>query len=131
MKLNWRGAQVLEQVERSVGDALGDIGLECEKAAKANLYPGHGYDTGSMQRGVHCAKPGHNWEALHQYPDGPELGGVHVRGEKGWDGLLHIECGTPQLYSLIVHIKWYPFMFVGLRAATAAVPSIVAKYRLR
>lgn len=50
--LVWKGPQVLEELTSRVSRALDQIDLQIEASAKAELYPGHGKITGTLQRSI-------------------------------------------------------------------------------
>lgn len=97
-KLVWRGAEVLRQAETLMGEALGSVALEIESEAKRELYPGHGVDTGTLQRSIHVATPGYNWAGDNVKPSerSPERGGRRVNG-------LVLIVGSGMDYALAVH----------------------------
>jgi hypothetical protein len=108
---------------------MGEIGLTVEQESKRELYPEHGVDTRSMQKSIHTAKPGHHWGSEHDYPRGPERGGVYTPGVlKG--STLRLSVGSPQDYSLIVHSvrQRYYFIMNGLAKTLPLVAGIVRKH---
>lgn len=52
MTVHWKGKQVAERRARILIDALTEIDLRIEAEAKAELYPGHGKLTGTLQRSI-------------------------------------------------------------------------------
>ena len=128
MKLTWRGKQVTEELYRDIAKAVGEIGLEVERGAKMELYPGHGYDTGSLKRSVHTAHPRHSFKGEHSYPRGPERGGNLVIGQIGLDGVPAIAVGTGQNYAQYVHPQ-FQFFGAGLQRARIMARSILRRYR--
>lgn len=128
MRLVWRGKQLTEYIVADMRMAVGEIGLAIEQGAKGDLYPLHGYDTGSLKRSIHTAKPGHSFKGEHRYPDGPERGGRLVPGELGTDGNPQIAVGTGQDYAHYVHWR-FPFFEAGLLRAKIMLPSILRRYR--
>lgn len=129
-RFNWRGEDVQKQVKEAMAQALGEIGLEVEKGAKGHLWPGHGVDTRSLQGSIHTAEPGYNWKGDHRYPDGPERGGKLVPAQKGLDGNLHLEVGSGQKYAIWVLLKYYAYLWVGLRRGVQMASRIIRKHRI-
>lgn len=121
----WHGPQISRKVVRRAKRAMADIALAGEKGAKAHLYPGHGYDTGSLKRSIHVAKPGYNWESDHSYPNGPERGGQRVM--PGED--MELTIGSGQDYAHWVILRWgYDFMQAGMTAARNASGGAIDKH---
>jgi hypothetical protein len=52
IRLTWRGPQVGEELIRILTAALDRHNLKIEAHAKAELYPGHGKVTGTLQRSI-------------------------------------------------------------------------------
>lgn len=132
MRLRWRGTEIAKSVEGKLAQALGEIALNVEQEAKRELTPGHGVDTRSMQKSIHTAPPGHNWPAEHDYPKGPERGGVLVPADlRG--GALRISVGSPQDYSYEVHSVRQAYFFItnGLQRTLGRVDAIVRKHLRR
>ncbi len=50
--LHWQGPQVLEQIVSQLITRLDRADLLIEAKAKAELYPGHGKRTGTLQRSI-------------------------------------------------------------------------------
>ncbi len=51
-RLTWKGPQVLEEVTSRLSHALDQVDLQIEASARAELYPGHGKITGTLQRSI-------------------------------------------------------------------------------
>jgi hypothetical protein len=51
-RLTWNGPDVLAKARRGAVVGLTEVDLRVEAAAKAELYPGHGKLTGTLQRGI-------------------------------------------------------------------------------
>lgn len=51
-RLTWTGPRVLERARAGAVRGLTEAGLRIEGAAKAELYPGHGKRTGTLQRAI-------------------------------------------------------------------------------
>jgi len=127
----WYGEHVLRQTVDNVAEALGEIAFEAELGAKHHIQPGHGVDTGSLKRSIHCAPPGYNWRADHSYPNGPERGGKIVKAEPMPNGKLWVRVGSGQRYSIWVYLKYYRFMEAGRLRARLMTGSILHRHRLR
>ncbi len=76
MTLRWRTREVKAEVSQTIAESMVEWLSGVEQDAKNSLYPGHGVDTGSMKRSIHAADDHYNWPADHEYPNGPERGGM-------------------------------------------------------
>ncbi len=103
-KLTWNGKQVTQQIAQALVDAVTEIDLRIETAAKSELYPGHGKKSGTLQRGI---------------KGGPaRLEGNKVRGSIGVAGVK---------YALRIHRK-YHYITEGLATVRPQVMGIIAKH---
>lgn len=48
----WNGRDVLRDASAKLAEAFEEFGAFWAEAAKGELYPGHGYDTGRLQRSI-------------------------------------------------------------------------------
>jgi hypothetical protein len=104
MPLRWNGKQVTQQISQALVEALTEIDLRIETAAKAELYPGHGKRTGFLQRGIHGAPA--------------RLEGSRVRGSVGVKGVK---------YALPVHRR-YKYITKGLETVRPLALEIIRKH---
>ena len=118
-RLAWKGDELLMQATHGAGVVMAAQLFAAEQNAKADLYPGHEYDTGTMQRRTHVAQPKYNWDADHVEPTSTteELGGKivlpdFVRGKK-----LALELGCGQKYTIFYHQMYYPFLRIHFEKA--------------
>ena len=102
--LDWRGDQVLAQIAQQAANALTEIDLLIETEAKAELYPGHGKRSGTLQRAIQGA-PG-------------RVEGTMVRGKVGVRGVK---------YALLIHHK-YQYITKGLERVKPRARSILRKH---
>jgi hypothetical protein len=51
-RIDWRGPDVADQVARACIQGLTKFDLKIEARAKAELYPGHGKISGTLQRSI-------------------------------------------------------------------------------
>ena len=51
-KVTWHGQQVLAQIAQRAAEALTEIDQRIETEAKTELYPGHGKQSGTLQRAI-------------------------------------------------------------------------------
>jgi len=102
--LDWRGAQVVKEVEAAAVDALQEFGLRLETAAKSELYKGHGVLTGTLRRSIHTGSPDYNWGADDEAPSEStsSRGGQEPDVKRG-GGRLAIETGSGLEYAMAVH----------------------------
>ena len=104
MPLKWNGQKVTAQISQALVDALTEIDLRIETAAKSELYPGHGKITGTLQRGIHGEKA--------------RLEGNRVRGAVGVKGVK---------YALPVHRK-YKYLTKGVEKVRPLAMGIIQKH---
>lgn len=135
--LNWKGDQVVDEVEDNAILILGEFGLAVEGEAKQELRPGHGVKTGTLRRGIHAAKPGYNWAADNIVPSNsaPNLGGKIVSAvRKG--GRLVVSVGVGLIYAMTVHqghgsFKGYHYLTNGLeKARSKHLRKIIKRHRV-
>lgn len=104
MPLKWNGRKVTQQISQALVGALTEIDLRIETAAKAELYPGHGKLTGTLQRGIHGAPA--------------RLEGNKVRGAVGVRGVK---------YALPVHRR-YKYITKGVESVRPLAMGIINKH---
>jgi hypothetical protein len=107
MSLKWNGKQVTQAISQALVEALTEIDLRIETAAKSELYPGHGKLTGFLQRGIHGAPA--------------RLEGNTVRGAVGVKGVK---------YALPVHRR-YKYITNGLETVRPLALGIIKKHIAR
>jgi len=125
-RLEWRGSQVAAVVTDAISVAMAKSFLIGEQVAKGALVPGHGYDTGTMQRGTHVAAKGYPWPAdnVEPAPGSPERGGHLVMPtQSGPQGVLALELGCGQEYTIYYHSNHDDFLARGKRVADDALPA--------
>lgn len=98
----WRGKEVLKELTEILSESLVDYDLEFERAAKNELWPGRGVDTGSMQSSVHAAPATYNYPGDHSYPDGPERGGRRFQPTLR-EKRIEAAVGSGQNYAIFYH----------------------------
>lgn len=104
MGLNWKGKTVQQKVTLALTEAFIDWNLIAEQSIKAELFPGHGYDTGTLNRSVHAESTTYNFagDNVKRSLNTPERGGRRFSpsvSKKRIAGGL----GSGQSYALIVH----------------------------
>lgn len=104
VKLTWRGPQVVSQIAQKAADAVTEINHRIEAEAKAELYPGHGKVTGTLQRAI--------------YGDAGRVEGQRVRGKVGVRGVP---------YALRIH-KRYQYIWKGLERVRPRAVGILGQY---
>lgn len=107
LRLHERFAEVQAEIRTELAAAVAAAGHDVAEAAKANLYPGHGYDTGTLQASIHFEEDATDGGTL--YVDAPYAG--------------YVEFGTRRMAAI-------PY----LTPALAEVPAILVargKFRLR
>jgi hypothetical protein len=102
-----RAPELRKKLAEQLADALTEIDLRIEAEAKAELYPGHGKVTGTLQRSIYGA-PG-------------RVEGEVVRGEVGTKGVP---------YALRIH-KLYGYIAEGLAKVKPLAAGIVRKHTRR
>lgn len=120
----WLGVQVLDKKRQQAANAMGEVGLRVEAAAKRQLYKGHGVITGTLRRSIHTASPGYNWSGDSGGPDGP----AKLVGDK-----LIVEVGSGLEYAMAVHdghgsFGGYHYLTIGVDIVRPAVPGIFKEY---
>lgn len=103
-KLTWRGPQVVQQIAQRVASAVTEIDHRIEAEAKAELYPGHGKITGTLQRAI--------------YGDAGRVEGLKVRGKVGVRGVP---------YALRIH-KRYQYITKGLERVRPRARGIISLF---
>jgi len=132
----WRGEEVLQKATIAASGGLAEFGLEAEKAAKQELYPGHGYLTGTLQRSTHVATPGYSWLSDNVEPSesSPERGGqLAVPGRVG--NKLALELGSGMRYAVPVHQghhgrEGYHWLVIGVQKTVSKIAAILEKRKL-
>ncbi len=123
-RVDWYGGRVLSLFERAERRTLTRVGTNVQDEAKIRLYPGHGYDTGTLQRSIHAATPGYDWEGdnVPRSPFTPERGIEDAQPARVAGGALAIQIGSGQDYSLWVELGTAYFLgYHYLEDALAAV----------
>ena len=136
-KLNWKGDQVVKEVEDKAILIMSDFGLAVEGKAKQELQPGHGVKTGTLRRSIHAAKPDYNWAADNIVPSksAPNLGGKIVKAVRKGKQLV-IAVGSGLIYAMTVHqghgsFDGYHYMINGLeKARSQQLNSIIKRHSL-
>ena len=120
----WNAKGVLEEVARRAEAMLVRFALAAETGAKAELYPGHGVQTGTLRRSIHVSAPGYPWGGDDAPPgEGtPERGGRSVKPERRGKTLV-VQLGSGLRYALPVEkghhsFGGYHYLERGLQKAT-------------
>lgn len=101
--MKWNGKQVLESLVKKTDAFLEHFGHAAEQAAKQELQPGRGVDTGSMKRGIHLAPGDYDFTRDHDYPEGPERGLQRVVPTWTTKTKRSVALGSGQRYSIYQH----------------------------
>lgn len=102
--LHWKGDSVRERVTKALTEAYIDWHLIAEQSIKAELYPKHGYDTGTLNRSIHAESATYIWAEDHvpRTRSSPERGGQRfkptITRHKIMGGI-----GSGQKYAIYVH----------------------------
>jgi hypothetical protein len=102
--LNWRGDEVFAKIAQGAVDAITEIDQQIETRAKAELYPGHGKKSGTLQRAIQG--------------DTGRIEGNYARGKVGVKGVP---------YSLRIH-KLYEYIYTGLKEVKPRAVAILSKH---
>lgn len=132
--LNWRADEVKREISAALKETLVDLLLEAEVEAKKELYPGHGYLTGTLQKSIHGAAHDYNWrqDDVEPSPGAPERGGK--RFEAKIDGnRVRGALGSGLKYAIYPHQgtrrmkrPGYKYIFIGFdRAQRRYLPGIM------
>jgi hypothetical protein len=119
-RLKWND-NLLDQLRNNIAAACVGIGHAGEGLAKQNLWPGHGYETGAMQRSIHAAEPGYNFgqDNVEPGPGTPERGGQafepRVKKRK-----VAFALGSGQKYAIWQHEGTRRFS--GVKFITGIIP---------
>lgn len=100
----WMGDELVQKIAQGAADALTEIDQRIEARAKAELYPGHGKRSGTLQRAIQ-GDPG-------------RVEGTRARGKVGVKGVR---------YSLRIH-KLYEYIYAGLREVKPQAKAILSKH---
>src|SRR5690348_15092112 len=100
----WRGAQVVDDVDTNVAKAISEFGLVAEGHSKRELQKGHGVISGTLRRSIHTAQPGYNWAGDNVKPSSssPERGNQVLNAIRAGQKVT-IQLGSGLGYSLPVH----------------------------
>lgn len=103
-KVTWHGQQVLAQIAERAVNAITEIDQRIETEAKAELYPGHGKRSGTLQRAIQ-GDVGH-------------IEGNVVKGKVGVKGVR---------YALRIH-RLYGYIIKGLERVKPQALAILSKH---
>lgn len=125
----WLGVQVLDKKRQQAANAMGEVGLRVEAAAKRQLYKGHGVITGTLRRSIHTAPPGYGWGGDG---GGGEMGGQATPAKLVGDKLI-VEVGSGLEYAKPVHdghgsFGGYHYLTTGIDIVRPTVPAIFKEY---
>lgn len=132
-RLNWQGDKVYSDAVDLAIHTQAELMYQAGLNARARLVPGHGYDTGTMKRRTHVAKPGYNWN--EHVPASPSAPGIPhryllpeiVRGE-----VYALELGCGQEYTIYYHQKHDPFLRIAFEDALKNFYTLVInRWRLK
>ncbi len=144
-KLNWQGDQVLQDAQTTLAEAWTQVGLAVEGAAKKELHKGHGVETGTLRRSIHCAAPGYNWSGddVAAASDSPERGGNAVAPAKKGN-VLSLQVGSGLSYAAAIefgftsaieyammgirNFEGYRYLRNGLDKVKPQIPEILSKF---
>lgn len=101
--VKWYGQDVLKKIVEKTDVFLVHFGHAAEQAAKQELQPGRGVDTGSMKRGIHLAPGDYDFTRDHDYPNGPERGLQRVTPTWSTKTKRTVALGSGQRYSIYQH----------------------------
>lgn len=104
-RVKWRGDALKREIAEDCVRGLDEIDLRIEEAAKAELYPGHGKLTGTLQRDIQ-AQPA-RWQ------------GTKVVGRVGTRKLR---------YAMRIHQR-YRYLTIGLEKVRPSAKAILARHR--
>jgi hypothetical protein len=125
-RLNWKGDKVFKDAEflaiRTMAELIYLAGLN----SRARLRPGHGYDTGTMQRRTHSAKPMYNWnEHVPASPTAPGVPHRYILPEIVRGRLWALELGCGQEYAIFYHRKHDAFLRIPFEDAMKNFKTLV------
>lgn len=134
MSLNWKGAAVTEAVAQAAAEAVTEIGLRVEGAAKRKLSKGHGVVTGTLRRSIHTATPGYDWRGDDTEPSegSPELGGDEAEAKDDGNRIA-VQTGSGLEYALAVHqghdgFEGYHFLTEALEEVKGEVVEVLRRH---
>ena len=148
VKLVWRGAQVVRQVQENLEAAYTEFGLTVERFSKKELEKGHGVISGTLRRSIHLAEPGYDWSSdnvavkvkksnnrIVVVSSGPERGSKKVRA-KTIGARTTLLIGSGMSYALAVHqghhgFDGYHYLTNGLQKTKPELPAILNKHRMK
>lgn len=136
-EMDWRGGEVLEEVEAALIEILADFGLTVESEAKQELDKGHGVKTGTLRRSIHAGKVDYNWAGDDVEPSegSPDRGGQKVRPSRAQKQMT-LAVGSGLKYALPVHqghgsFKGYHYLVNGLdKAERNHLKNIIKKHQV-
>ena len=135
-EMDWRGGEVLKEVEDNLIEILAEFGLAVEGEAKQELKKDHGVKTGTLRRSIHTAKVDYNWgdDDVKPSKDSPERGKEKVDPTQDQ---MTLAVGSGLKYALPVHqghgsFEGYHFLTNGLeRAEKKALKKIIQKHQVK
>lgn len=92
------------QIKDAMTEAYVDWHLIAEQSIKSELFPGHGYDTGTLNRSVHAEGDDYNWagDNVPRTRSSPERGGKRFKPTVTKDKISG-GIGSGMVYALAVH----------------------------
>jgi len=108
--MKWYGDQLANNVETDLAEAWIDVGLTCEKNAKAELRKGHGVVTGTLRRSIHIEQPGYNWSGddVTPQPGTPERGSKRIAPKRSGSKVTLL-IGSGMNYAMGIEIGFGSF----------------------
>lgn len=133
-RFRWHDRELKLLLDERIKDALGALGFMVEGAAKAELYEGHGVDTGALRASIHVAQPGYAWSGDNSSTV-TERGGHQVRAVQSGERVV-IEVGSGMEYAIWVHqghhsFAGYHFLTNAVDKVRPRVPEVVQRFGLR
>lgn len=117
-RLNWQGDKVLADAEHLATRTQAELMYLAGLNARERLFPGHGYDTGTMKRRTHTAKPGYNWqEHVEATPSSPGIAHRYIIPEIVRGRVWALELGCGQNYAIYYHQKHDAFLRIPFEDA--------------
>ena len=130
VRVNWQGKKVLAKITPGLVNGLVEFSGAVEQASKRQLYPGHGFLTGSLQRSLHAD----NHDYQFRNDNMPATASTPERGRKTFipkivRDIIRAAIGAGQRYALEVHqgagnFAGYHYITNGLQNMIGEVPRI-------
>jgi hypothetical protein len=125
---SWNGVRLTQRALDIVAEAMEEVGLRCEGAAKKQLKKGRGVITGTLRRSIHTAIPDYNYfdDDVKPSSGSPERGGRGTQGRIVGKKVM-IALGAGVKYAFFIE-KRYGYIKEGVESQRKNAPAVIKRY---